>query len=235
VKLNNVDTTFSKELATDAAGRFAAPDIPIGKYDITASATGFQTQMISRSLSASENIDITITLEKVPSTGTIQGTLRDVVNAFIPGGDVELNNGDTGFNRHVTSNAAGRFVAPNIPIGNYDITASAAGFQPTVLQRSLAGGETIDLTITLQTPPTARIEGSVVDAAGAIVSNVQVVITNTGTNTTTTVLTDAAGQFVVPNMTPGNYSIKVNVPTSLAEQHTLVAGQTLNLQLKTSP
>lgn len=236
VKLNNLDTTFSKDLATDAAGRFDAPDIAIGRYDITASATGFQAKMISRTLAASETIDITIQLDKLPPTGTFTGTLRDALTALIPGGDVELDNLDTGFNEHVTSDAAGHFVAPNLPPGAYDITAKAAGFLPATVHHALNAGDTVDVPITLQTPPpTARIEGSVVDSSGAVVSNVQVLITNTGTNTTTTVLTDAAGQFLAPNLAPGNYSIKVNVPTSVAEQHTLVAGQTLNLQLSTSP
>lgn len=53
------------------------------------------------------------------------------------------------------------------------------------------------------------IVGTVVDASNAIVSGAQVTLTNEQTNLTFKTLTDAAGNYVVPNLPPGGYSVKV--------------------------
>lgn len=53
------------------------------------------------------------------------------------------------------------------------------------------------------------IVGTVVDASDAVVSGAQVTVTNEKTNLTFRTLTDASGNYVVPNLPPGGYSIKV--------------------------
>ena len=50
--------------------------------------------------------------------------------------------------------------------------------------------------------------GTVTDNSGAVLPGVQVKITNEGTNTSTTVITDAAGAYSAVNLTPGSYSIE---------------------------
>ena len=52
------------------------------------------------------------------------------------------------------------------------------------------------------------ISGTVVDAAGAVVPNVNVTVTNTGTNITFTTQTSGEGQYNVPNLPIGTYSVK---------------------------
>lgn len=53
------------------------------------------------------------------------------------------------------------------------------------------------------------IGGTVEDATGAIVSGASVVIQNTGTNASQTVVTDASGYFRVIRLQPGFYSMRV--------------------------
>ena len=53
------------------------------------------------------------------------------------------------------------------------------------------------------------ILGTVVDASGAVVSGAQVTLTNEQTNLTFKAPTDTSGNYVVPNLPPGNYSVKV--------------------------
>jgi hypothetical protein len=45
VVIRNLETGASRKLVTDAAGRYAAPSIAVGAYQITASKEGFATQI----------------------------------------------------------------------------------------------------------------------------------------------------------------------------------------------
>ena len=54
---------------------------------------------------------------------------------------------------------------------------------------------------------TAQVLGTVTDKTGAVVPQATVSATNTGTGQKTTVLTDASGTYVIPQLTPGLYTI----------------------------
>ncbi|MBI4459814.1 MAG: TonB-dependent receptor [Acidobacteria bacterium] len=66
------------------------------------------------------------------TTGTILGTVRDASGAVIPGATVSVRNVDTGITRTVTTDAAGRYRAPQLGLGNYELAAESAGFQTSV-------------------------------------------------------------------------------------------------------
>jgi len=54
---------------------------------------------------------------------------------------------------------------------------------------------------------TGTILGTVTDASGAVIPNVQVAIRNVGTNIETRVATNSSGEYVVPLLPPGNYDV----------------------------
>jgi hypothetical protein len=56
----------------------------------------------------------------------------DSSGAVIPGAKVTVSNPSRGFTREITSNAAGDYSLTAIPIGDYVVTAQAAGFQKLV-------------------------------------------------------------------------------------------------------
>lgn len=62
-------------------------------------------------------------------SAAIMGTVTDSSGAVIPNAKVTVSNIDKGINRELTSNSAGAYSAPSIPIGNYTVTAEAPGFQ----------------------------------------------------------------------------------------------------------
>ncbi|HEY3236877.1 MAG TPA: carboxypeptidase-like regulatory domain-containing protein, partial [Polyangiaceae bacterium] len=66
------------------------------------------------------------------NTATISGTVRDASGAVLPGASVVAQNQDTGMSRTVTANTAGRYSAPGLGLGNYQVTAQQAGFQSQV-------------------------------------------------------------------------------------------------------
>ncbi len=63
------------------------------------------------------------------NTATISGTVRDASGAVLPGVSIAVQNQDTGISRSVTTNEAGRYSAPALGLGNYQVTAQLPGFQ----------------------------------------------------------------------------------------------------------
>jgi hypothetical protein len=61
--------------------------------------------------------------------GRISGTVTDQQGAVIPGATVTITNEATDIKRSVTTDDSGFFVATNLPVGNYTVTAEHAGFR----------------------------------------------------------------------------------------------------------
>jgi len=61
-------------------------------------------------------------------TGTLQGTITDSGGAVVPGVEVVVRNVETGQERNLKTNDDGRYNATFIPLGRYNVTASAKGF-----------------------------------------------------------------------------------------------------------
>ena len=64
--------------------------------------------------------------------GTITGTVTDQSGAAVPGTAITITNVETGFTREAETGATGRYAAPNLPVGNYEVSAQLAGFQTSV-------------------------------------------------------------------------------------------------------
>ncbi len=70
------------------------------------------------------------------ATAAISATVLDPTGAAIPGASITVRNVGTAFTRSVISDDQGRYVAPELPIGEYEVQASLAGFQ-TVVRRGI--------------------------------------------------------------------------------------------------
>ncbi len=62
-------------------------------------------------------------------TASIQGTVTDPTGAAIPNAKVTLTNTDTGTVRNTVSDGSGLYSLPNVPVGPYNFTVAAPGFQ----------------------------------------------------------------------------------------------------------
>jgi hypothetical protein len=111
-------------------------------------------------------------------TANIVGTVTDSTGAVIPNAKVTVQNLDKGYTRQFTSNAAGDYAAPKVPIGNYVITAEASGFEKLVRSGiTLTVGQTqrVDLTMTVgQVTQEVTVTGNVarVETETAAISDV---------------------------------------------------------------
>src|SRR5881397_708325 len=66
------------------------------------------------------------------TTGTISGTVTDATGAVVPGVNVSLKSVEKGISRTVRTDEGGRYRAPELALGSYEITAEAAGFDTVV-------------------------------------------------------------------------------------------------------
>jgi len=66
------------------------------------------------------------------TTATISGTVRDTTGAIIPGASVIIRNVDTGIARTTVTGAQGRYQAPSLISGKYEVQAEMQGFQSEV-------------------------------------------------------------------------------------------------------
>jgi len=66
------------------------------------------------------------------TTGTITGTVTDESGAVLPGVTVIIKNTDTGIERSLVTNARGRYEAPNLAVGPYEVTATLTGFNTSI-------------------------------------------------------------------------------------------------------
>src|SRR4051812_19933615 len=84
-------------------------------------------------------------------TASLFGTVTDAQGAVVPGARVTATNRATGLVRTVTSDAAGAFTLPLLPVGSYTLTVEQAGFRkyerPNVL---LQANENVQADATMQ-------------------------------------------------------------------------------------
>src|SRR2546422_208731 len=66
------------------------------------------------------------------TTGTISGVVQDATGAVIPGVTVTAKNLGTGIARTITTDEGGRYAAPNLTLGDYEVQAELPGFQTEV-------------------------------------------------------------------------------------------------------
>jgi hypothetical protein len=83
--------------------------------------------------------------------GSVVGTVQDPSGAVIPQATVSLTSDQTGTTLTTTTSSAGQYVFPVVPVGQYNLTVSATGFQKTVIQNLImALNKTVTQDVTLR-------------------------------------------------------------------------------------
>ena len=100
-------------------------------------------------------------------SGNIQGVVSDPTGAAINGASMRLRNVDTGIEAVTTTSDSGNYRFTSLPPGNYVITATSSGFNPTDVRVDLSTSETKGINITL--PLASAQQAVTVEAAAPIV------------------------------------------------------------------
>ena len=110
-------------------------------------------------------------------TATITGTITDPSGSVIAGAAVEAKNTETGATYSTTSTATGNYAVPNLPVGTYSLTATAAGFKTyTHTNLALAATQVLRQDIALEVGTAS--ESITVEAQASLLK------TETGENST---------------------------------------------------
>jgi len=98
-------------------------------------------------------------------TGNISGTVMDASGAVIVGAQVVVTNTATGVSETLTSNDQGRYNAPDLVVGPYQVQASKSGFENIVQKNiNLTVGSQLVINLTLpvgQAQTTVTVETAV--------------------------------------------------------------------------
>src|ERR1051326_8026446 len=70
---------------------------------------------------------------------------------------------------------------------------------------------------------TATITGMAKDASGAVMPSVSITVKNVDTGAVRTVSSNQRGQYVVPNLAPGNYEVEGSLPGFQTARRTGIA------------
>ncbi len=96
-------------------------------------------------------------------TGDITGDVTDSSGAVLPHVTVTAVNTDTNFSRSATTSGTGNYRIPDLPIGQYKVTATAQGFKAVVQNAEVRAGAIVPANFKLsigQRTEIVEVEGS---------------------------------------------------------------------------
>jgi hypothetical protein len=150
------------------------------------------------------------------TTGTIVGTVTDPSGSVVPNVQINLTHVETGEVATATTGDTGQYVAPNLAIGHYNVSARAQGFKLAERKNivlNVADRARIDFQMQLgAATETVTVEANAVRVqsdsgeVSDVVSGEQI----------TQLATDGRNVFALERLTPGATSIQADfqVPTS---------------------
>jgi hypothetical protein len=114
---------------------------------------------------------IPVTVLAQSSGGAIRGTITDASGAVVQSASVTIIEGGAGETRRLVSNSAGLYDAPNLPVGTYKLTVTAAGFstgERTGIEVGVGSERVIDVELAIgaaEETVTASADAAAVDLA----------------------------------------------------------------------
>ena len=139
------------------------------------------------------------------TTGTIEGTVVDETGAVVSGATLTLTHVATGSSRTLSTDASGRYTAPLLSVGNYQITAQLTGF--TTVKRTgivvvLGQTQTVDITLKLASVETTV---EVTEAAPLVETSKSETSTSIDSNQVSSLPLNGRKFFDLAFLTPGVY------------------------------
>ena len=113
------------------------------------------------------------------ATGSILGTVTDASGAAIPDASVQVKNVGTGVSQNVPTDAQGRYRAPELNIGDYEIQASRTGFT-TVVRKGVTLNVGAQAVVDFSLQVGQQTQTVTVEAAATVVETTNAAV---GTNT----------------------------------------------------
>ena len=87
---------------------------------------------------------------QITGSSSVNGTVTDPSGAVIPGATVVIQNPVSQYTRTATSDAAGKFTFPVVPINPYHMTVNMTGFAPYAQDIDVRSAVPMSVKVTLQ-------------------------------------------------------------------------------------
>jgi hypothetical protein len=230
-------TTSRGEAVTDELGRFRIENLRDGSYIMMVQAPGFSQERLNRVPAG--KVDVIIDLKRqacvagrLIAPGGGAPALRVELQRTSPKtspNEIQIFE-STNIAADVVAGGDGSFKLCGVEPGYYMVVGSGEGYAPTSSNtfQVLDGQDPPPVAVTLQVGGTIR--GRVVDAGGSPVVGATVISRDqqtpdngndaffgsfvTSTATERSGRTNAEGEFVLPNLAPGNYKVVIDHPQS---------------------
>jgi len=189
---------------TDATGNYQIQNLAPGQYTVIASAANYHTKFVGVSVSSSATASADLKLD--PDPGSISGSVTDAFSLPLSGVVIELRKGPLLIASTITD-PNGNYTFTNLPPDNYLLIATLTNYQSATNTANVVSNTNtvVDFSLTLD-PGT--LGGTVTSAAsgnppipGATIEVYQ------GQTQVASVITDPLGNYTVPNLAPGMYTV----------------------------
>ncbi|MDQ1705618.1 MAG: hypothetical protein QOF18_1984 [Frankiaceae bacterium] len=238
--------TFSTGTPTiGAVGHYTLTGLPTpGTYILTFSRDAASSTTTTVDLGPGGSTTVK-TVKLIGGTNAVIGTVTDAHGTLLGGATVTVGGTATPISTTTLTNGTGKgtFTITGLPVpGNYTLTVSLAGFQPTTLPVHL-DGVTAPKPLPVSLSSALGAVAGIVQQPDGITPSIGATISITdGSNVRTTLTVDSAdpaakGSYTVVNLPPGHYSITAthdgySQVTALVD---VVAGSTQHLDLLLRP
>ncbi|MBI4493800.1 MAG: carboxypeptidase regulatory-like domain-containing protein [Chloroflexi bacterium] len=211
---------MAPSILSDASGGFAFAAPSAGTYVVHASsptsgpAAGGYVEIpeSSQSVRATLEGEVGGTLLLAPGPAALVGTvLNSVDDQPIPGASVVVARAEGPTIASLSAADDGSFGVSEVTPGTYRVNASREGFWPAGGSVQVPPGQTGTIVLRLTPQDLGGLSGTVTDPAGTPIPDTTITVTSTGQPEITTT-TDGGGHYVVPGLSPGQYTVAANHP-----------------------
>ncbi|MCF6137924.1 carboxypeptidase regulatory-like domain-containing protein [Pseudalkalibacillus berkeleyi] len=234
VELKDGATTIATT-TTNLNGEYSLTGIAPGTYTIEYSKIDYITNIQSVTILSGEITRKDAFLTELP--GSINGTVTNSGGGAINNATVRLVDTAGNVVADTTTDPTGAYSFPSVRPGQYSITVTATNFQSATKGVKVEANDASTVNFVLEPNP-GTVQG-VVTSEGSLISGALVEILNTADSVVTQTTTNASGEYVVDDLAPGDYKLRVSKELFMTEVlgFNLSAGETetLNVELKPNP
>lgn len=224
-------------VVTDDSGDYTVSGLALGFYTLTASATDYQTAFVGVNITIPGSLVPNVDFQLQFNPGSIAGTVMDSATGVpIAGAIVSVYDGMVLIDS-VFTDSSGNYIISGLAPNGYTIIVEAGGYQTAITGALVIAGKTTTVNFALMANP-GTLTGNVSSSSGGGIYGATVAVFLDHVFITS-VLTDPNGNYIVPNLAPGDYVV---VASSLGSESavgtaTIISDTTttLNFILMSSP
>ncbi|GAA4876753.1 hypothetical protein GCM10023310_65670 [Paenibacillus vulneris] len=210
VQLYDTNNVFIATRITDQNGRFLFDSLAPGLYTAVAAAADYAASRTGAHVSSNENTDILIPM--LPDPATLTGIITDLSGNPLSKAVVTVMDQNDTILATGLADANGAYMADSIPPGTHTVQVKAPDYSQAIDTTTFAPGQTITGLNFILTPDSGSVSGQVTDSvSGTPIPGATAAIRALDQQgvIVKSVTTGQFGNFVIPDLAPGPYTVLV--------------------------